>query len=140
MEATLPRTGVLVVLHADGFVEVFADETVQVIVANRLHSEHDTGRMSTGIDAVLERGLPWAFRDLYYPCNCRAVGRIERITPEQALRTRYLLGLLQVIRQDARALEPVAPAGPCEVIGTGRAWRRNQWNESNESDELEAMR
>lgn len=95
-----PREKVLVVLHADGFVEVFGKENIDVHIARRLHVENERGDLSTLLDEYTTATMPRCYRGLYMPNKCREIGNIESITPEQALDTLYELSILRLLRAD----------------------------------------
>lgn len=77
------RPAVLVVLHSDGFVEAFGPHSVDVRVANLLHTE--TPRGGQLAEQYLDSILPERFREHYYPGGpgCRATGRVRRVTAEE---------------------------------------------------------
>jgi hypothetical protein len=79
------RERVLVVLHSDGWVEVYARRNVDVRIVNRLHVTGGDAMTADILDALVECDLPKCYRWLYYPRRLRDVGQVRRITPEQKL-------------------------------------------------------
>lgn len=79
------RERVLVVLHSDGWVEVYARRNVDVRIVNRLHVTGGDATTADILDALVECDLPQCYRWLYYPRRLRDVGQVRRITPEQKL-------------------------------------------------------
>jgi len=79
------RERVLVVLHSDGWVEVYARRNVDVRIVNRLHVTGGDAMTAHILDALVECELPKCYRWLYYPRRLRDVGQVRRITPEQKL-------------------------------------------------------
>ena len=91
------RVKVLVVLHADGLVEVYGDSHLDVHCVNRLFVEGERGDLSTAIDEYTTAAMPRCYRDLYWPNKLRAAGNVEKILPEQAHDTLYQLSILRAL-------------------------------------------
>ncbi len=96
------RQKVLVVLHADGFVEVFGERHVDVHIVNRLHVEDEDASQANLLDAYHEGTMPWCYRQLYWPNKLRAVGLVEKRTPEKMLDTIWQLSILKGLREARR--------------------------------------
>jgi hypothetical protein len=93
------RVKVLVVLHANGWAEVYADDHVDVRVVNRLFVENEDAMLANTIDAYMEGTMPRTYRNLYWPRKLRATGLCEKVTPEKALDSLYTLNLIRGLRQ-----------------------------------------
>jgi len=72
------REAVLVVLNADGSVDAFANDNVDVRVVNAIHCETAAGEVSA--ERLIEQSLPRRFLDVDFPGNRRAIGMVEKIT------------------------------------------------------------
>lgn len=90
------RVPVLVVLHSDGYVEVFG-EHLDVHLVQALAAEQPEEVLA---DEYLDATLPRRFRDLHYPYNLVAAACCERRTAEDELYRRLALELVR----EARAL------------------------------------
>lgn len=88
------RVKVLVLLHPDAFVEVFATDNVQAVVINTLDSTADPNLL----DAYLEGELPRTHKPLLVPRNVRAVGNWERRTTAGEIDRLERLALLRDIQ------------------------------------------
>ncbi|MCD4728166.1 MAG: hypothetical protein K8R46_10920 [Pirellulales bacterium] len=113
------REKVLVVMHPGGLVEVYASADVDVHICNRLFVDGDTGDLATAVDEYLEATLPKQYRGLHWPNRLRAVGMLEKITPESAMDTLYQLYILRGLRADREAKRP-APAAITRARRVGR--------------------
>ena len=99
------RTGVLVVLNSDGFVEVYGSLGFQSI------SRSGTRRMATRLkhcDEYLDHVLPRPFKELYYPNKLQTVGLCRRITVADEINRRVDLAVLRELR--ALATPAAVPA------------------------------
>ena len=67
---------VLVVLHSDGYVEVFGSDAVRPVVVNRLDSCADP----LLIDEYLETQIPRSHRPIHLPRCLRGTGSLEQLT------------------------------------------------------------
>ena len=74
------REHVLVVLHADGFVEVFTERHVDVHIAIMPYMSNPEGEILA--EEYFEHCLPQRHRDLYWPNRRRAVEQVRCITPQ----------------------------------------------------------
>ena len=89
------REKVLVVLHGDGYVEVFARPHVDVRVAQLLDVHVDD---EPAAEEYLEVSLPACYRDLFWPCRLRAKGMVERISPQQELDAQRAVAAIRELR------------------------------------------
>jgi hypothetical protein len=83
---------VLVVLHPDGYVEVFGSEAVRPVVVNRLDSTADPNL----VDRYVEAQIPRSHKGLFFPGNVRATGFLERRTAEAEFRR---LAMMETVRR-----------------------------------------
>jgi len=74
-----PREAVLIVLHADNFVEVFGKKNVNVRIV-RCPASFSDG-MAIVAEDVVERMLPHYWRKLYFPANVRATANARPLFP-----------------------------------------------------------
>ena len=89
------REKVLVVLHADGYVEVFAGRHVDVRIAQLLDVHLDDEPLA---EEYLEVSVPACYRDLYWPSRLRAMGMVERISPQQELDAQRAVAAIRELR------------------------------------------
>ena len=81
------REKVLVVLHSDGWVEVYAERHIDVKVVQKLHTIDESAEMATLLDEYIETTIPKCYRDLYVPVKLRAQDQCRLITADQAADT-----------------------------------------------------
>lgn len=93
-----PRVPVLVELHADGFAEVYAPKHVDVRIVQRLDVGMEDAWDAHLQDAIIDINLPKRFQEIHVPNLCRAVGQVERRTPDDELHRLSRLDLLHEIR------------------------------------------
>ena len=77
----MTRHKVLLVLHADGFIEAFADSDVDV----RTVVMPDVPGGETLAEEYVELTIPRAYREVYFPGNRRAVDNVRRLLPSQLM-------------------------------------------------------
>jgi hypothetical protein len=97
------RVRVLVVLSSNGFVEIFGPPEVDAHVAQRLDVPPEC---EIKAEEYLDATLPKRYRDLFFPGKVRAIGLVQKITPEQAGDTLWKLSILRglrAMRQEQRA-------------------------------------
>jgi len=97
------REKVLVVMHADGWVEAYADKNVDVRIVQRLHSSDDSGEMAELLDIYTEASLPKCYRNLFVPINLRAQDQCRLVTPDaeaERLENLYYLRELQTLNDE----------------------------------------
>ena len=101
---TAPRPGepVLVVLNADGYVEVYAERHIDVHIATRPDTTSAEGEQLA--DEYMELCLPTRYREIYWPINLRATEMIRTITPEDIAWHEWQLEMLQSISNAGRIL------------------------------------
>ncbi len=103
------RPRVLIVLNSDGFIEVYGEPGLSVHIAQRLHVEGNATEATA--DEYLDRSLPKAFRELFYPVKRQAVGQCRRITVADEMDRRVDLAVLRELRNlTAPAAVPAAIA------------------------------
>jgi len=96
----MTRHKVLIVLHADGFIEAYADRDhvdVRTVVMPQSSDE-------TLAEEYLELTLPTVYRDVYFPLNRRAVDNVRKLAPSQIVQQqldREFLSTLTDLRNDA---------------------------------------
>lgn len=91
------REPVLVVLHSDGWVEVYGDrKRVNVRVVQRVHSTADD--VADLLDELVESDAK-RHGDLYFPRNLIAQGQCERVTAADRLDTATQLAMIEGVRQ-----------------------------------------
>ena len=73
------REKVLIVLNVDGFVEVYAEDHVDCRIVNRVDVSDPEAEILA--ERVVEKQLPPAYCDLFYPGGRRAIGNVESIRP-----------------------------------------------------------
>lgn len=90
------RSTVLVEVHADGFVEVFGDDHVQVMVINRPSASNNTNECK--VDDLIDSILPKRVQDIRWPGpNVRRTGNIQPLTVEHVKQRIKELDLLYSI-------------------------------------------
>lgn len=86
-------------LHSEGWVEVYGEPHVDVQIVNRLHVEGESGDLATVVDEYMESTLPRSYRGLHWPSKLRAIGNVEKITPETAMDTLHQLFILRALKE-----------------------------------------
>lgn len=99
-----PPVRVLLVLNADGFVEVYGPPEVTVHVALRLATDGGHEAEQTA-DELLYATLPRNYRDLYFPRHLRAMGNCERRTAGDEIDRRCALATLADLRDFQESLK-----------------------------------
>ena len=126
--ARRPRVDALVVLNADGFVEVYGPPELSVFVALRLHT--DCPAAEPLIDELLNLTLPRRLRrascpdtgrvsGIFWPRNLRATGLVEKRTVEEEMDWRLELDLLRELRAIGQERRPAAV--PAAILKARRA-------------------
>ena len=73
------REAVLIVMHADNYVEVFGEKHVNVRVVRCPAASSDKSHITA--EDVVERQLPRYWRKLYFPSNVRATANARPLLP-----------------------------------------------------------
>ena len=94
------RVPVLVVLHPDGWVEIYG-ENLDVCVVTKLDGG-DIPAAEVLAEQYLDLDIPRRFRPLYFPVNLRATGQCETRTPEGELRRLRELRFVRECRDTGR--------------------------------------
>jgi len=90
-----PRTQVLVVLHSDGYVQLFAPEQIDAHIAVMPSMNRPEGeRLAEDYLAIT---LPRRFRQVYLPGNIRATGLVETIRPSDIAHRQLMQKMLSAI-------------------------------------------
>ncbi len=92
-----PRQAVLVVMHADGWVEAFAERNIDVYIVNKPHTGTTEGEVLG--EEYLDRTLPRRYGQLHFPVNQRAARQLEVTTPSDIQHRDTQLGILRDIQQ-----------------------------------------
>ena len=79
-QKTPNRESVLVVIHGDGFVEVFGERTVDVKIARIPHCPGD----ETLAEDTAELMLPHRFRPVFWPSKLKASSTTQPLLPSVA--------------------------------------------------------
>lgn len=89
------REPVLVVLHSDGWVEVYGErKRVSVQVVQRVHSTADG--VADLLDEAVERDAK-RHAELYYPRNLLTTGQCERVTAADRVERAHTLGMIDAL-------------------------------------------
>lgn len=91
-----PREPVLVLVHADGFLEVFAGKHVDVRVLNVPYIGTPEGEIEA--ERFIETTVPLRYRELYWPDLRRAMHMPRLVTPTSIAETRLNIELLKAIQ------------------------------------------
>jgi hypothetical protein len=91
------RVPVLVVLHPDGWIEVYGDD-LDVCIMTKLDGG-DIPAVEVMAEQYMDLDLPRRFRPLYFPVKLRATGQCERRTPAAELQRLRELRLVRKLRE-----------------------------------------
>jgi hypothetical protein len=94
------REKVLIVLDADGWVEVYGGRNIDVKIAHRLKTVGTSPETAKLIDQYLESFLPSYYRNLFVPIHLRAQDQCRMVTPDMEadrLEELYYLRELQAL-------------------------------------------
>lgn len=78
-----PRQAVLVVVHVDGFIEAFAEKSVDVCFARLLEFDTPAGELLA--EECFEMMLPKRYRDLWRRDYLRANGTTDLLRPQAVI-------------------------------------------------------
>lgn len=98
LEQLLPkqkREPVLVVIHSDGWVELYAEKAVDAKIVLRPCATSDPHLL----DQFVEDQLAQRHQDLYYPNKLKAFDLCRKITPERLLDSQYELSIIRAIME-----------------------------------------
>jgi hypothetical protein len=97
---TPTRQKCLVVLHADGWVEVYGERSLSVKIVQRIAvsaaEDADTA------DQLIDLALPRGWRNLYWPMKLRAAQGVDRVTAQRKLDALMDLEILRAIKELGR--------------------------------------
>lgn len=100
-----PKQPVLVILHSDGYVQVYGDrKLVDCHVAIMPQMTSDKGQMLA--EQILELELPLRYKQIYWPGNLIGTHQVRTRTLDDIAQTEWELQfcrVLSAIGQDARA-------------------------------------
>lgn len=88
---------VVVVLHHDGYIEVFGDDSIDAQVAVMPHMPTQEGEVLA--ERYLTKQLPRRHRTVYFPGMLRATGQVETLRPTDINRRKTGLAFLQCVDQ-----------------------------------------
>ena len=109
----LDKLKALVVLSADGFVEVYGERELGVKIVQRLYpGPTDDPFLEVMCDDYLIASLPEFWRRLYYASKLRATGQCERITAEREMERLADVACLKLIREAFPLPERKKPCRP----------------------------
>jgi hypothetical protein len=97
------REAVLILAHADGWLEAFADKHVDVRIAIMPAMKTPEGELAA--ERYVESSLPRRYRDVYWPGNRRAADMLRVVRPSDIAWREYDLDLLRAIQQLGNAQE-----------------------------------
>jgi hypothetical protein len=102
-----PRQAVLVLAHADGWLEVFAEPNVDV----RIAMVPTTGTIAgeSLAEAYLELALSPRYRELHWPGKLRAADRLRVLRPSELLHRDHELALLRGLNAIEQRFTPNLP-------------------------------
>ena len=98
-----PREAVLVVMHADGWVEVFAEKNVVVHIATFpcVYS----AKVANAAEQYVELMMPWRYRKLYWPVKLRAADTVRKATLEDIGLSRWRKKILAVMTRITKRIK-----------------------------------
>ncbi|WP_442485599.1 hypothetical protein [Aeoliella sp. SH292] len=84
---------VLLLAHADGWLEVFAERHIQAKIVMVPSTGSLTGELLA--EQYLDATLPHRYRDLHWPGKLRAADRLRTVRPSDLMRREHDLAILQ---------------------------------------------
>ena len=107
MNQPAPRQAVLVLAHADGWLEVFAEPNIDV----RIAMVPTTGTIAgeSLAEQVVDLALPRRYRDLHWPGKLRAADRLRVLRPSELLHRDHELALLRGLNAIEQRFTPNLP-------------------------------
>ncbi|MCO6047951.1 hypothetical protein NG895_28950 [Aeoliella sp. ICT_H6.2] len=102
-----PRQAVLVLAHADGWLEAFAERNIDVLIV----MVPTTGTVAGEVVAeeFLDQTLPLRYRDLHWPIKRRAADKLRIVRPSDLVRRQHDLALLQGLDAVEQRFTPSKP-------------------------------
>lgn len=94
------RATILVEVAADGFIKVYGHKHIQAKIINR--PSVATSELGCQVDELIDNALPVRYREIYYPNNIRATGKVKRTKPSDILRISHELEILNSIGTPSR--------------------------------------
>lgn len=91
------REAILVVLHADGWAEVYGEPHVDVHIAVMPHTTTPEGELAA--EEYLDTTLPRRYRDVYWPALRRAADFVRVVSPSDIVRRDWDLELLRTLER-----------------------------------------
>lgn len=96
------RERVLIVVHGDGWIEVFAERHVDVRIQIAPHMSIPEGERLA--EEYIEAALPARFRDLYFPGFLRAADLARVIKPSDIERCTFNVELVRILERAGKIL------------------------------------
>lgn len=90
-----PRQAVLIVCHPDGYIEAYADQNVDVHIAQMPKMGTTAGRIAA--EQYLDASLKPRYRDLYWPYKKRAADMVREVHPSDIAERNWRLDMLNVL-------------------------------------------
>jgi len=90
-----PRQPVLILAHADGWVEAFGNRNIDIHIAMAPAMDSPEGRIAA--EAYLDNTLPHRYRGLYVPGNLRAADLLREVHPSDIADRNWRLSMLNVL-------------------------------------------
>jgi len=100
-----PRQAVLLVCHANGWTEAYAERNVDIHIVQMPVMESPAGRIAA--EQYLDLTLPLRYRDLYVPNKRRAADLLREVHPSDIAQRNWRLSMLHVL--DRIGTEPAEP-------------------------------
>ena len=114
---------VLVMLSADGFVEVFADKDIVATVINRPVA--NSAKQGIQVEELIDSILPRSYKDIHWPGNRICSGKFERTTPNDIMQTVQEVSALNQLGDSTRQRYRDANAVMFARLGGGGGRRAN---------------
>ena len=89
------REQVLIVAHADGWIECFAERHIDVRIV--IMPDVNTPESEILAEQYIESSIPEVYRKIYWPGNLRSAGMIEKISPSVLLWRDWELATIKAI-------------------------------------------
>ncbi|QDS97704.1 hypothetical protein [Adhaeretor mobilis] len=97
MKSILQRQHVLIVAHADGYLEVFGEKNLDIRISNiPLAHSREAERIA---EDALELSLPRCYRQLYFPGKRRATATLMPLLPSTMARAKAVKRTIRQLNQ-----------------------------------------